>query len=75
MDQYDYLSNQRDVIDGIYIDHYGNKYHYKNGFFHNEDGPAVIYVSGYKEYHLNGKYIPISTDKEFAQYKKLIAFQ
>jgi hypothetical protein len=32
---------------------YGNVYHYKNGFFHNESGPAIIRKNGTKIWFIN----------------------
>jgi hypothetical protein len=26
----------------------------KNGLYHNENGPAIVYSNGYKEWYLNG---------------------
>lgn len=31
-------------------------YHYKNGKCHNENGPAIIYKDGAKEWYIDGKY-------------------
>jgi hypothetical protein len=43
----------------------GCKAWYKNNKLHREDGPAVIFKSGTKEYWLNGKWYPdISSDEE-----------
>jgi hypothetical protein len=36
-------------------DRYGNKYWYRNGKLHREDGPAVEYSDGHKEWWVNGK--------------------
>jgi hypothetical protein len=34
----------------------GDKYYYdKNGDLHREDGPAVVFASGYKEWRIEGK--------------------
>jgi hypothetical protein len=52
----------------------GSEWWYLNGRLHREDGPAIIASSG-KSYYLNGKYINVNSNKEFLQYKKLIAFQ
>jgi len=35
------------------IDEYGNKRWYLNGLLHREDGPAVEYADGNKEWWLN----------------------
>ena len=34
----------------------GDKYWYKNGELHREDGPAIEYGNGYKEWYINGEY-------------------
>jgi hypothetical protein len=42
----------------IEIDEYGNKFYYKDkamSVFHREDGPAVEWLNGSKEWWLNGK--------------------
>jgi len=42
----------------IEIDKYGNKFYYKDKAMkirHREDGPAVEYADGYKEWYLNGE--------------------
>ena len=41
-------------LDGIYEEEIGTIY-YKNGKNHNENGPAYIGKSGYKQYLINGK--------------------
>ena len=38
---------------GILYDKDGDKYHFKNGLFYREDGPAVEYSDGRKEWWLN----------------------
>jgi hypothetical protein len=35
----------------------GNKFWYKDGEFHREDGPAMIYVNGFQYWYKNGEYI------------------
>ncbi len=35
----------------------GTKIWYKNGKWHREDGPAYISISGWEEWHLNGKFV------------------
>jgi len=52
----------------------GDKDWYKNGKRHRLDGPAVDWENR-KEWCLNGKYIPVNSQKEFERYLKLIAFQ
>ena len=42
----------------IYIDKHGNKFYYKGKemkILHREDGPAIEYPDGYKEWRLNGE--------------------
>ena len=34
----------------------GNKFWYKNGRLHREDGPAVEYPNGYKEWYFEGEW-------------------
>jgi hypothetical protein len=46
-----------------------------NGERHREDGPAVEDPHGLSGWYLNGKQIGVSTQKEFEQYLKLMAFQ
>ena len=36
------------------IDDDGNKFFYMNGKFHNENGPAIIYANGIKNWYLDG---------------------
>ena len=36
----------------------GSKYWYKEGNKHREDGPAIEYLSGYKQWWLEGKFYP-----------------
>jgi hypothetical protein len=43
--------------DGLYIDEYGTKIWYLNGELHREDGPAIEYTKGDKEWWLNGKVV------------------
>ena len=40
---------------GIHIDEEGNKFWYKNGEFHREDGPAIEYNHGNHCWYKNGK--------------------
>jgi hypothetical protein len=41
---------------GQFFDIEGNKYKFKNGELHCEDGPAVIHTDGRKEYYQNDKF-------------------
>jgi len=45
-----------------------------HGEFHRLDGPACEYSNGYKEWYLNGKQIPVSSQEEFERYLKLLVF-
>ena len=36
--------------DGKYVRESGNSYYYKNNKLHREDGPAIEYISGDKEW-------------------------
>lgn len=40
---------------GLEISEHGNKFWFKNGKLHKEDGPAVEYYNGTKEWHQNGE--------------------
>jgi hypothetical protein len=42
--------------DGLYIYSDGDKFWYKDGKFHREDGPAVEYIDGTKYWFINGQY-------------------
>jgi hypothetical protein len=53
----------------------GEKHWYINGFPHREDGPASIFANGIESWFYYGKIVPVRNQKEFEQYKKLIAFQ
>jgi len=47
---------------------------HKNGLLHREDGPAVEWVNGGKEYWYNGKYVNnVSSDEELKRYIKLLS--
>ena len=46
-----------EMKNGIVVDKYGNKFHYKDDILHNEDGPAVIYVNGALEYWIEGELV------------------
>ena len=41
----------------IIIDSDNTIYYYLNGFYHREDGPAVIFVKGNKYWYINGNNI------------------
>ena len=44
-----------EMKNGIVVDKYGTKFHYKDDELHKEDGPAVIYANGIVEYRIEGK--------------------
>ena len=59
---------------GIYeVEDWGITYYYLNGKFHREDGPAIKFNNGTKEWYINGKYSRLdgparefsSIDKEY----------
>jgi hypothetical protein len=52
---------------------FGEEQWYRNGKLHREDGPAIDGIS-YSCYVLNGKLINVSSQKEFDQYLRLLAF-
>lgn len=41
--------------DGVYEDSFGNVVHRRNGWPDREDGPALVYSNGQKEYIRNGQ--------------------
>jgi hypothetical protein len=53
----------------------GTKMWHINGVNHREDGPAIMYSDGECQWYINGEYIHVKSQKEFEQYKVLIAFQ
>ena len=59
---------------GLHIAPYGNKYWYLEGELHREDGPAVEYPDGTKEWYLNYKNIKCHSQEEFEKLMKLKAF-
>lgn len=53
----------------------GDKYWYKEGKRHRENGPAFITFPGYREYYYNGALLPkIKTNKELEAWIKFKAF-
>jgi hypothetical protein len=66
---------RQSVINGLFISAVGTKYYYLNDKLHREDGPAVECADGTKHWFLNDKLLDVSSQKEFEQYKRLIAFQ
>lgn len=47
---------------------------YNNGILHREDGPALIYRDGIKEWVINGSYLNCKSQEEFLKLLKLKAF-
>ena len=41
------------TVDGLEIDEYGDKWWWKNGGLHRDDGPAVEFTDGYKAWYQN----------------------
>ena len=41
--------------DGMHVDEYGNKVWYKDGQYHREDGPAIIWANGTEWWYKNGQ--------------------
>jgi hypothetical protein len=60
----------------IYYSNIGATFHYnEHGSHHRGDGPAIEYsITGSKYWYLNGKRINVKSQKEFEQFKKLMAF-
>jgi hypothetical protein len=44
------------MINGLEIDERGNRWWYRNGHLHREDGPAVEYSDGSGSWYLNNEY-------------------
>jgi hypothetical protein len=63
------------IINGQLITISGDILIYKNSKLHNEEGPAIKCLSGYKEWYLDGKQIPVKSQEEFEKYINLLAFQ
>ena len=51
----------------VYTDKIGNKWWLLDGCIHREDGPAVEFVSGEKQYYLNGAYC--GNEQDFIYFK------
>jgi hypothetical protein len=52
----------------------GSKHWYLNNHLHRDDGPAIEWHKGYKEWWLNGKHIICKTQEQFEQFMRLKAF-
>ncbi len=60
-----WFSNEQNLPDGSYIDKYCNVGYVKNKKLHREDGPAIEWANGNKEWHINGeKYSKEEFDKK-----------
>lgn len=73
----DYAWHPRNAV-GEYIVIYktSGSYFLKDGQCHNENGAAIYYPDGNKEYILKGKkYHNIPSDEYWIRYQKLLAFQ
>jgi hypothetical protein len=42
-------------MDSVEIDMYGNKYWYRDGVQHRDDGPAIEFANGSKVWRIHGK--------------------
>jgi len=52
----------------VTVDSYGTQiWKNENGYFHREDGPAVIYPDGTQYWYINGKHL---TEKQFNDRKQ-----
>ena len=56
-------------------DKFGNKYWCINGFYHREDGPAVEWVDGVKEWWLNGGFIRSINNTEPENWDELVKLE
>jgi hypothetical protein len=52
----------------------GGKSYYLNGNLHREDGPAIEFLGGYKEWYINGRKVYCTTQEQFEQLMRLKAF-
>ena len=48
--------------DGPTVNSDGNKYWIINGYFHREDGPALILANGYEVWYLNGEKVEYDSE-------------
>jgi hypothetical protein len=53
---------------------YGDEEWYLNGELHREDGPAIKWSDGYKEWYYHGKRIDCKDNQEFLRIIKLMIF-
>ena len=42
------------LLNGVIKNKFGDTYHYKFGYLHRKDGPAVEYRDGHKQWWING---------------------
>ena len=56
------------------INEFGDKEWYLNGKLHREDGPAVEYSGGYKEWYYQDREIHCKDNEEYCKIIKLIIF-
>jgi hypothetical protein len=54
--------------------YFGDKHWWANGFRHRIDGPAIIRADRYSVWYYNGKVIPVSNQKQFESYIKMMVF-
>ena len=47
---------KEETLNGPHIDVYGVKRWYKNGSIHRDDGPAIIYPSGYMAWYRHNRW-------------------
>jgi len=57
---------------GLVISSFGTKSWFKNDNYHREEGPAIEYASGQKEYYLEGKRL---TESQFENYRLKITIE
>ena len=55
------LSND---FSGLIEDNVGNKYWFKNGKWHNENGPAIEWAFVGKRFYINGDYVNCTTTQQ-----------
>jgi hypothetical protein len=51
---YNLSYKEREKFVGIVKDHNGAIFYYKDGYFHREDGPAIIYSEKHKTWYFEG---------------------
>lgn len=66
------------MLNGLVLNGYGDKFWFKNGLLHNENGPAAIISFEPENYierwYINGKLIPCSSQLEFEKLIRLKSF-